>query len=168
MKKPMNKHILTKFKCFGRISEKNTLWILPFQCWLLVEWVGRSRTGNILRIIYLHQVTPIKRLKIYGEIVPTLNAYLYINVPQRCPIHWLFYSKNVFRKHSEHRCLFQLTSVFEGATESDISLRICNRKEPAVVGTLKHTHTYLYVCAVITRLFFKSDNYRKVKVMSQN
>ena len=69
-----------------------------------------------------------------------------------------FYSENVFRKHSEHRCLFQLTSVFEGATESDISLRICNRKEPAVVGTLKHTHTYSYVCAVITQLFFKSDN----------
>ena len=65
---------------------------------------------------------------------------------------------SVARIYSANYCLFQLPSVFKGATESDISSRICNRKEPALVGS--HTYTCLLslTCHICLFSHTKSQN----------
>ena len=63
-KKSMNWATFDKIQMCLNFRIIFTLWIVHFQ-YGLVKWARKSTTGNILRIIYLHQVTPINWLNIH-------------------------------------------------------------------------------------------------------
>ena len=127
-----------------------TLWIVHFQ-YGLVKWAGKSTTGSILRIIYQHQVTPINWLNIHDKIAPRLNADSYIRRHRGVPYIAFIVRIFVAGIYSTKYCLLQLASVFKGAPESDISSRICNRKEPVLVTS--HTvSTNLWKITIFQKL----------------